>query len=51
MLDPNAVIDDLLSSHYLNYEKKDETSYLSSLKGVVNQHERFIFAVGDHKHE
>jgi hypothetical protein len=51
MLDPNAVIDDFLSSHDLDYEKKNEASYLNTLPGVVNQHTRFLFEVGDQKHE
>ena len=51
MLDSNAVIDDFLSSHDLDYEKKDEASYLNTLPGVVNQHTRFLFEVGDQKHE
>ena len=37
MLDPNAVIDDFLSSHDLNYEQKDENTYLITLPGEAKQ--------------
>ena len=37
MLDPNAVIDDFLSSHDLDYEQKDENTYLITLPGEAKQ--------------
>ena len=37
MLDPNAVIDDFLSSHDLDYEQNNENSYLITLPGEAKQ--------------
>ena len=37
MLDPNAVIDDFLTPHDLNYEQKDENTYLITLPGEAKQ--------------
>ena len=37
MLDTNAVIDDFLSSHDLDYEQKDENPYLITLPKVAKQ--------------
>jgi hypothetical protein len=34
MLDPKAVIDEFLASHDLDYEQKDESTYLITLPGV-----------------
>ena len=37
MLEPAAVIDDFLASHDLNYEQKDENTYLITLPGEAKQ--------------
>ncbi len=33
MLDPKAVIDEFLASHDLDYEQKDESTYLITRQG------------------
>jgi hypothetical protein len=48
MLDPNAVIDDFLSSHDLDYEQKDENTYLITLPGEAKQQTHCALVVGDH---
>jgi len=48
MLDPNAVIDDFLSSHDLDYEQKDESTYLVTLPGEAKQQTHCALVVGDH---
>jgi hypothetical protein len=48
MLDPNAVIDDFLSSHDLDYEQKDENTYLITLPGEAKQQTHCALIVGDH---
>ena len=48
MLDPNAVIDDFLSSHDLDYEQKDENTYLVTLPGEAKQQTHCALVVGDH---
>jgi len=48
MLDPNAVIDDFLSSHDLDYEQKDENTYLITLPGQAKQQTHCALVVGDH---
>jgi hypothetical protein len=48
MLDPNAVIDDFLSSHDLDYEQKDEHTYLITLPGEAKQQTHCALVVGDH---
>ena len=48
MLDPNAVIDDFLSSHDLDYEQKDENTYLITLPGETKQQTHCALVVGDH---
>ena len=44
MLDPNAVIDDFLSSHDLDYEQKDENTYLITLPGEARQQTNYALA-------
>ena len=48
MLDPNPVIDDFLSSHDLDYEQKDENTYLITLPGETKQQTHCALVVGDH---
>ena len=48
MLDPNAVIDDFLSSHDLDYAHKDENTYLITLPGEAKQQTHCALVVGDH---
>ena len=48
MLDPNAVIDDFLSSHDLDYEQKNENTYLITLPGEAKQQTHCALVVGDH---
>ena len=48
MLDPNAVIDDFLSSHDLDYEQKDENTYLITLPGEAKQQTHCALIIGDH---
>ena len=48
MLDPNAVIDDFLASHDLDYEQKDENTYLITLPGEAKQQTHCALVVGDH---
>ncbi len=48
MLDPNAVIDDFLSSHDLDYEQKDDSTYLITLPGEAKQQTHCALVVGDH---
>ena len=48
MLDANAVIDDLLQSHDLDYDQKDEDTYLITLPGQTKQQTHCALVVGDH---
>ena len=48
MLDSNSVIDDFLSSHDLDYEQKDESTYLVTLPGEAKQQTHCALVVGDH---
>ncbi len=48
MLDPKAVIDDFISSHDLDYEQKDENTYLITLPGEAKQQTHCALVVGDH---
>jgi hypothetical protein len=48
MFDPNAVINDFLSSHDLDYEQNDENMYLITLPGEVKQQTHCSLKVGDH---
>jgi len=48
MLDANTVIDDFLSSHDLDYEHKDENTYLITLPGEAKQQTHCALVVGDH---
>ncbi len=48
MLDPNAVIEDFLSSHDLDFEQKDDNTYLITLPGEAKQQTHCALVVGDH---
>ena len=48
MLDPEAVIDEFLASHDLDYEQKDECTYLITLPGEAKQQTHCALVVGDH---
>jgi hypothetical protein len=48
MLDPSAVIDDFLQSQSLDYEQKDENTYLITLPGQTKQQTHCALVVGDH---
>ena len=48
MLDPKAVIDEFLASHDLDYEQKDESTYLITLPGEAKQQTHCALVVGDH---
>ena len=48
MLDPNAVIDEFLASHDLDFEQKDENTYLITLPGEAKQQTHCALMVGDH---
>ena len=48
MLDAAAVIDDFLQSHDLDYDQKDEATYLITLPGQTKQQTHCAFVVGDH---
>ena len=48
MLDPNAVIDDFLQSHDLDYDQKDDSTYLITLPGQTKQQTHCALVVGDH---
>jgi hypothetical protein len=47
MLDAAAVIDDFLQSHDLDYEQKDENTYLITLPGQTKQQTHCALVVGD----
>ena len=48
MLDPKALIDEFLASHDLDYEQKDESTYLITLPGEAKQQTHCALMVGDH---
>jgi len=48
MLDAAAVIDDFLQSHDLDYDQKDESTYLITLPGQNKQQTHCALVVGDH---
>ena len=48
MLDANAVIDDFLQSHDLDYDQKDEATYLITLPGQTKQQTHCALVIGDH---
>jgi hypothetical protein len=48
MLDYNAVIDDFLQSHDLDYNQKNESTYLITLPGQTKQQTHCALVVGDH---
>ena len=47
MLDAAAVIDDFLQSHDLDYDQKDEATYLITLPGQTKQQTHCALIVGD----
>ena len=46
MLDPKAVIDEFLASHDLDYEQKDESTYLITLPGEAKQQTHCALIIG-----
>jgi hypothetical protein len=48
MIDPNAVIDDFLTSHDLDFEQKNERTYLITLPGEAKQQTHCALIIGDH---
>ena len=48
MLDAAAVIDDFLQSHDLDFDQKDEATYLITLRGQTKQQTHCALVVGDH---
>jgi hypothetical protein len=48
MLDPNAVIDDFLQSHDLDYDQNDERTYLITLPGEAKLQTHCALVIGDH---
>ena len=48
MLDPNAVIDDFLQSHDLDYDQSDENTYLITLPGETKLQTHCALVIGDH---
>ena len=48
MLDPNAVIDDFLQSHDLDYDQSDESTYLITLPGETKLQTHCALVIGDH---
>jgi len=48
MIEPAAIIDDFLQSHDLDYDQKDESTYLITLPGQTKQQTHCALIVGDH---
>jgi hypothetical protein len=48
MLDPNAVIDDFLQSHDLDYDQNNERTYLITLPGEAKLQTHCALVIGDH---
>ncbi|MEI7561738.1 MAG: YbjN domain-containing protein [Actinomycetes bacterium] len=48
MLNPNAVIDDFLQSHDLDYDQNDENTYLITLQGETKLQTHCALVIGDH---
>lgn len=48
MLEVKAVIDDFLASHDLDFEQKDENTYLITLPGEAKQQTHCALIIGDH---
>ena len=48
MLEPTHIINDFLESHDLNYEQKDENTYLITLPGETKQQTHCALIIGDH---
>ena len=47
-LDPRAVIEDFLESHDLDYDKRDEKTYLLTLPGEKKLQTHCALVIGDH---
>ena len=48
MIEPAAIIDDFLQSHDLDYDQKDEATYLITLPGQTKQQTHCALIIGDH---
>ena len=48
MIEPSAIIDDFLQSHDLDYDQKDENTYLITLPGEAKQQTHCALVIGDH---
>ena len=48
MIEPSAIIDDFLQSHDLDYDQKDEATYLITLPGQTKQQTHCALIIGDH---
>ena len=48
MIEPAAIIDDFLQSHDLDYDQKDEATYLITLPGQTKQQTHCALLIGDH---
>jgi len=48
MIEPSAIIDDFLQSHDLDYDQKDESTYLITLPGQAKQQTHCALIIGDH---
>ncbi len=48
MIEPSAIIDDFLQTHDLDYDQKDENTYLITLPGQAKQQTHCSLIIGDH---
>ena len=48
MIEPSAIIDHFLQSHDLDYDQKDESTYLITLPGQAKQQTHCALIIGDH---
>jgi hypothetical protein len=48
MIEPSAIIDDFLQSHDLDYDQKDENTYLITLPGQAKHQTHCALVIGDH---
>ena len=48
MIEPSAIIDDFLQSHDLDYDQKDESTYLITLPGQAKQQTHCALIIGGH---
>ena len=48
MIEPAAIIDDFLQSHDLDYDQKDENTYLITLPGQAKKRTHCALIIGDH---